>query len=268
MGGAFLIKSLSPSKEKASLDKYYGINQKNQLAIVIDNKVIVYDEYYSASSREYTNNIEEVLITENNIEEIEKLIQEEKQKKKDINLMEAVVPAYLALSISRLISSIFKFITHEIEIALIRLFSSICFFGAAYFTGIKTFIKIRKIGNAKLNFLNEELANEKEKLNELNKDKTNDVLYAPEGEKIVDRSIQIDILKNRLRDINFYIDHKHKIIKLYKKGLLENELFEACASRDTINFIIELVKNDLSTENKSKKNKVKVKANDIEYGNI
>ena len=40
MGGAFLIKSLSPSKEKASLDKYYGINQKNQLAIVIDNKVI------------------------------------------------------------------------------------------------------------------------------------------------------------------------------------------------------------------------------------
>ncbi len=40
MGGAFLIKSLSPSKEKASLDKYYGIEQENQLAIVIDNEVI------------------------------------------------------------------------------------------------------------------------------------------------------------------------------------------------------------------------------------
>ena len=36
-------------------------------------------------------------------------IKEEKRKKKDINLMEAVVPAYITLSISRLISSIFKF---------------------------------------------------------------------------------------------------------------------------------------------------------------
>ena len=33
-------------------------------------------------------------------------------------------------------------------------------------------------------------------------------------------------------------------------------------------FIIELVKNDLNTETKSKKNKVKVYANDIQYENI
>ena len=88
---------------------------------VIDNKVIVYDEYYHASSRNYTNNIDDVLVTENNIEEIKKIIKEEKRKKKDINIMEAVVPAYITLSISRLISSIFKFITHEIEIAFISL---------------------------------------------------------------------------------------------------------------------------------------------------
>ena len=58
-----------------------------------------------------------------------------------------------------------------------------------------SFIKRRKIGNAKLNFLNEELANEKEKLNELNKDKTNDLMFVETKEKIVDRSVQIDILK-------------------------------------------------------------------------
>ncbi len=40
IGGAFLIKNLSPSKERANLDQYYGIEQDNQLAIIIDNKVI------------------------------------------------------------------------------------------------------------------------------------------------------------------------------------------------------------------------------------
>lgn len=40
IGGAFLIKNLSPSKERANLDKYYGIKQDNQLAIIIDNEVI------------------------------------------------------------------------------------------------------------------------------------------------------------------------------------------------------------------------------------
>lgn len=40
IGGAFLIKKFGPSKEKANLDKYYGIEKENQLAIIIDNEVI------------------------------------------------------------------------------------------------------------------------------------------------------------------------------------------------------------------------------------
>ena len=93
-------------------------------------------------------------------------------------------------------------------------------------------------------------------------------MFVDENIKELSSNHKISILKDRLRDINLYMEHKHKLIRLYKKGLLENELFEACASRDTINFIIELVKNDLNTESKVKKNKTKVKANDIEYGNI
>lgn len=38
--GAVLIKKYSPSKEKADLDKYYGIEQENQLAVIIDNKIV------------------------------------------------------------------------------------------------------------------------------------------------------------------------------------------------------------------------------------
>lgn len=40
IGGAFLIKKYGPSKERADLNKYYGIKQENQLAITIDNEII------------------------------------------------------------------------------------------------------------------------------------------------------------------------------------------------------------------------------------
>lgn len=40
IGGAFLIKKYGPSKEKADLKAYYGLEQENQLAIIIDNEVM------------------------------------------------------------------------------------------------------------------------------------------------------------------------------------------------------------------------------------
>ncbi|MBP3462427.1 MAG: SH3 domain-containing protein [Tyzzerella sp.] len=40
IGGALLIKKFGPSKEMVKLDKYYGIENENQLAIIIDNEVI------------------------------------------------------------------------------------------------------------------------------------------------------------------------------------------------------------------------------------
>ena len=40
IGGALLIKLFGPSKERANLDKYYGIESENQLAIIIDNEIV------------------------------------------------------------------------------------------------------------------------------------------------------------------------------------------------------------------------------------
>ena len=240
----------------------------NKAYEVADNKVTVYDEYYSESTREYTNNIEEILITENNIEEINKLIMDEEYYIINRSPMESVVPAWFGFGTSQIILSIYKFITNDIASAIGYIFTSSSFFCVAYFAGIRPAIKRKKIKKRKISFLEEKLEEEEKKLNDLNKDKTNDLMFVDENERTISSDYKIDVLKNRLRDIKLYMDHKHEIIKLYKKGLLENELFEACASRDTINFIMELVKNDLNTETKSKKNKVKVYANDIEYGNI
>lgn len=239
----------------------------NRAYEVRENQVIVYDDWHE-STREYTNNIEEVLITENNIEEINELIEDELDNKWKKSTLESVVPAWFGVATSQLILSIPKFISNNIGGALGHVFSSICFFTFSFFAGIRPARKRKKVANKKISFLEEKRYEESEKLYDLNKDKTNDVMFVDENIKELARSHKIGILKDRLRDIEFYMQHKHKIIKLYKKGLLQNELFEACASRDTINFIIELVKNDLGTESKSKRNKVKVYANDIEYGNI
>ena len=40
IGGALLIKLFGPSKERVNLDKYYGIENENQLAIIIDNEIV------------------------------------------------------------------------------------------------------------------------------------------------------------------------------------------------------------------------------------
>ena len=63
IGGAILIKKYGPSREKANLNKYYGIEHENQLAITIDNEVVgaqgvlIQDEPYLEYSivRDYLN---------------------------------------------------------------------------------------------------------------------------------------------------------------------------------------------------------------------
>lgn len=40
MAGAFLLKKYGPSKEQADLKKYYGIENENQIAVIIDNEIM------------------------------------------------------------------------------------------------------------------------------------------------------------------------------------------------------------------------------------
>ena len=40
IGGAFLLRKYSPSKEKADLREYYGIEKENQVAVIVDNEVL------------------------------------------------------------------------------------------------------------------------------------------------------------------------------------------------------------------------------------
>lgn len=40
VGGVFCINLFSSSREKADLDKYYGIKKEKELAIIIDNEIV------------------------------------------------------------------------------------------------------------------------------------------------------------------------------------------------------------------------------------
>lgn len=40
VGGALLIKWFGPSKDRVNLDKYYGIENENQLAVIVDNEIV------------------------------------------------------------------------------------------------------------------------------------------------------------------------------------------------------------------------------------
>ena len=40
IGGALLFKKFGPSKQQADLKEYYGINQENQLAVIIDDTFV------------------------------------------------------------------------------------------------------------------------------------------------------------------------------------------------------------------------------------
>ena len=40
IGGVFLLKKYGPTKEKADLNEYYGIQKENQLAVIVDNEVL------------------------------------------------------------------------------------------------------------------------------------------------------------------------------------------------------------------------------------
>lgn len=230
---------------------------------IIDGKIIVINEHSRITERECVNNIEDRLITENNIEEIENLINKKKSQidfdKKamrtgHINIFNCLL--WMTLCILNLLAN--------------NTFSAVCnmicagCWGTSAALTIVPKTKMIKQNKAKIVFLEKSLLEEIDKLNELQKNNSNNAKCIVATKKKLSTSTKITILKNRLNDIELYRNHKHKIIKLYKKGLLEEKLFEGCASRDTINFIMELAKNDVNAENITRNNKTKKKTHDID----
>lgn len=221
---------------------------------VIDNKVFVYDEFYDETEREFTNNIEEILITENNIEEIEDIIHYQIYIN-NLNTPQLIMSSFLGLGTAQFITGVFRLLTDGISSSLFHFLMSTTFCSLSYPIGIKPYLKEKRNLKLKKYILEDALAKEKEKLNKLNEDKTNDLEIVTEIPNIIFTSKEISILKERLNDIKLYMNNRHKFIKLYKKGELSKLFYECSVNSYTIDFIKELIELDLGIETKKENNK-------------
>lgn len=216
---------------------------------IINDKVIVYDESYYKSVREHTNNIEEVLICENNIEEMEEKLQNYLDKNKQSKKKIRSKWSDLGLCILWFIPFALNSLMGNWWLSILQFFCSASW-GCRYFININDERKFIKASKPIIKELEDNLKIEKEKLSELNKDKTNDLMYIETSKKEIKRSEQIKILKRKLDVIYSFEIHKTKLIRHYKKGILREMMAKYFYLNyyDDNDYVLleELIKNELS----------------------
>ena len=216
-------------------------------------KAIVKDEHGVKTERNLSNNIEQILITENNIEELEEIIDNSKRSIKLIN--EGVKVSYLeiGIGISLFILSAICYSGGNFLLLPITLLCSSLWVAKGYFITFKPEqkkIKLKKIG---LNIYENKLNEEKEKLKLLNKkekQQNNSFEFNNESRKILKTSDLIESLREKQEIINDYLFKKELYIELYKKGTLKKEL-ELIKKSYLFDFIELLIQNDLNIKVKN-----------------
>lgn len=122
-----------------------------------------------------------------------------------------------------------------------------------YFGNIRKELKFIKSNKKVILELEQNLEAEKEKLNELNNDKANDLMYVETDKKTIDKSEQIINLKRKLDVIYSFEIHKTKIIRYYKKGIVREMMRNYfCFYDEDFCLLEELIKNELN-KNEEKK---------------
>ena len=231
-----------------------------------EDKLIVTDEYGHKTERNITNNFKEILITENNIEEMENLLIDEKIDK-NYNNSNIKLNSIHVLSLTTLwiIVSIFNFLAGNLVAGCVALFSSGIW--TCGFIAIIPNLKKLKVNKKTISILQESLTEEKNNLKELNEEKENSLAFLNQLSGTISTSEKIENLKTKLLIIQMYEQHKRKIIKLYKLGKLENSYFRLFYGND-FKILEELIKNDLQNENQEKKEiqkTLKLEKKDINY---
>ena len=225
---------------------------------IVDNKVIVHTDNKGTVIKEVTNNIEDILICENNIEEIDDKIRVHLAKIKKSKIKMKSSWSDIGLSALWLFNFILNSTLGNWFAASCHILCSICWFSKGYFGTIKPELKFIKATNRVIKELEDNLNKENEKLNELSKDKSNDLMYFVPS-KTIDKSQQIINLKRKLDVIYSFEMHKQKLINCYKKGILkEKELIELGFNNDDYDLLEELIKNNLSKKEEKEIGNAKV----------
>lgn len=225
----------------------------------INNKVLVTKDNHYVIERDVTNNIEEILITENNIEEIENMISKNQSNINDSkNKIKFNSLYYYSLAGLNFVNCALRLTDSELLTGIAWGTVGISWGSYAYFNYVKPEKELIQVYNKKIEYLQESLNKENEKLNELKNQKNNDLMYLNDEEIKLKTSKLIEDLKSKLCVIQKFNYNKRKYINYYKKGILIEILKGSFYKDNEITFMEELIKNEIST-NEHKKQKIKTR---------
>lgn len=220
---------------------------------IVDNKVIVRTDGRNTITREVTNNIEDILICENNIEEMEEKLENENNKIFFSKKKMKSGWSYIGLASLWFVTFVLNTISSNYLASFFNFLCVVSYASLGYFGNVKSELKFIKASKSVIKELEDNLIKEKEKLTELNKDKTNDLMYITPDKKKIDRSEEIINLKRKLDVIYSFEIHKAKLIRYYKKGnLREKTRYYLCFYDEDYCLIEELIKNELNKEEEKK----------------
>ena len=223
---------------------------------IIGNKVVVFTDDKGRLHKDVTNNIEDILICENNIEEMEESLQNNLDKIKQSKKKIRSSWSDFGLSALWLTCFILNSISGNWFPAGCNILCSVLWFTIGYFEKARHELKFIKASKTVIKELEDNLKTEKEKLYKLNQDKTNDLMYISPSKKAIDRSEQIRNLKRKLDVIYSFEIHKQKLIRHYKKGILKEMMkkyfYLNYYDDNDYSLLEELIKNELSKKEEKK----------------
>ena len=212
----------------------------------IDGKVIISDEFGNHTQSEYYDNLDKVLVQENVIEEIEKKIQELTEKNKNFKVKRFIpisligfvtgvsLTPFTLWAISGGINpfttqvdtimgtmsnaGLYTFVMAAACIPLVLLLSF------REYKDYKDYIRNGNAINCELDFLNLQLEKEKEKLINLEKERTRNNEDTKTYSKLVDDKKQLEALRKLLETYYEIGYNSEKYYRYYQQGKLEEKL--------------------------------------------
>lgn len=221
-----------------------------------NNKTFAYDNKSELKEFVTTKNIENILTTSNNIEEIENILSNTNEEYKSKKILTKID------KIDSIIATILIIIgTIIFSASNLLLLTGILLFLISNGITIASIINDKKIDqayNINLDVLVKELTIENEKLNELKKKDEIDNNHVITHKIYINKSERIKNLYKKLELINFFIENDTKLIRLYKSDILNFEL-QKNFSIDDIIFITFLIEQEINNKQQIKKEQQKIK---------
>lgn len=220
----------------------------NKNYVLIDDKVIVLDEYGENKVEEYTDNFEEILMQENVIEYIQKRIKYiDEIRDKQIKYKKFVPKLTLITLLIVTIISVMGITSNTIPIIGCLCIYAVVFLSAGSrdlntYRNYKSEMITDELVNIEYEELNKDLVKEKEKLEELKSDKSKDKEV---NTLIIGKVNNIEVLKdirNKLELYNIIGNNIDKYYKLYQVDKLIDNLNKKGYSSEECKVALKFVK--------------------------